>query len=153
MLCSHLHSLLNVKINNNINCILTAFTDACDVTRVPTVSSVRRRRRQRPIADAGRHTHGPESALPGLVTVAHVRDIRGGDGGGRFGQGRLRAVGQHHGATVQQAQPALPSQVQRIAVGQPHGTAAQDCTKVMNNMFKCTCILLCSFIQIFVYNI
>jgi len=71
--------------------------------------------------------------LPGLVTVAHVRDISGGDGAGRVGEGRLRAVGQHHGAMVQQAQPALPSQVQRIAVGQPHGTAAQDCTKAMDS--------------------
>jgi len=48
--------------------------------------------------------------LTGLVTVTHVRDTSGGGGGGgRVGQGRLRAVGQHHGATVQQAQPALPS--------------------------------------------
>jgi len=72
--------------------------------------------------------------LPGLITVAHVREISGGDCGSRVGQGCLCAVGQHHGATVQQAQPALPSQVQRIAVGQPHGTAAQDCTNAMNNI-------------------
>lgn len=108
MLAIHiLYSLLGVQINNNK---LIAFTDARDQSRVPAVSSVRRRRRQRPIADAGRHTHGPYTALTGLVTVAHVRDISGGgEGGGRVGQGRLRAVGQHHGATVQQAQPALPS--------------------------------------------
>jgi len=68
--------------------------------------------------------------LTRLVAVAHVREISGGDGGSRVGQDRLCAVGQHHGASVQHAQPALPSQVQRIAVGQPHGTAAQDCANV-----------------------
>jgi len=100
------------------------------------VSSVRRRRRQRPIAGAGRHARGPETALTGLVTVAHVRDVGRGDGCGRFGQGGLSAVGQHRGATVQRAQPALPSQVQSIAVGQPHWTAAQDCTTKTNNILE-----------------
>lgn len=51
-----------------------AFTVASHSTGVQVVSPpVRGRRLQGPIADAGRHVVGPETALSGPVTVAHVR--------------------------------------------------------------------------------
>lgn len=107
------------------------FTDASDSARVPVVSSVRSRRFQSPVGDAGRHVVGPETALSGPVAIARVRGtiVGGVTVRRRVGQRRLRAVGQHRGTAVQRAQPALPSQVQRIALGQPHRTAAQCCTK------------------------
>jgi len=116
---------------------------------VPVESAVRGRRFQRPIADAGRHVIGPQAALSGRVTVARVpRTVRGRRRAVR--QAGLRAVGQYRGAAVQRAQPGLPSQVQRVAFGQPDGTAAQRCerpqqkqTKTIASAFKRDAVLPC----------